>query len=85
MPGTKITIGEMRQMGVRGLIVYCSDHRCSHHVELAPAKVDRWPDHVRLSDLEPKFICMACGLRGANVLPHFLPAKMGTNGAISDP
>jgi hypothetical protein len=26
----KITLGEMRQMGVRGLLVYCSDYHCSH-------------------------------------------------------
>jgi hypothetical protein len=66
-------------MGVRGLLVYCSDHRCSHSVELAPAEVDQWPDDVRLSDLEPKFTCKACGLRGADVRPNFAPAKMGTN------
>jgi hypothetical protein len=32
---------------------------------------DRWPDHVRLSDLEPKFTCQACGHRGADVRPLF--------------
>jgi hypothetical protein len=26
----KITFGEMRAMGVRGLLVYCSDYHCSH-------------------------------------------------------
>jgi hypothetical protein len=24
---------------------------------------DRWPDDVRLSDLEPRFTCQACGRR----------------------
>jgi hypothetical protein len=75
----KITLGEMREMGVRGLLVICSDHRCGHSVELRPADVDQWPDHVRLSDLEPKFTCKARGLRGADVRPNFAPAKMGTN------
>ena len=27
---TKITFGEKREMGVRGLLVYCADYRCSH-------------------------------------------------------
>jgi hypothetical protein len=27
---TKITFAEMRDMGVRGLLVYCADYRCSH-------------------------------------------------------
>jgi hypothetical protein len=54
----KITLGEMREMGVRGLLVYCSDYKCSHSVAL---NADRWPDDVRLSDLESQFVCQ--GLR----------------------
>ncbi|MGY8685014.1 hypothetical protein Q2941_45820 [Bradyrhizobium sp. UFLA05-153] len=61
----KITLGEMRATGVRDLLVFCEDYRCSHNLKLEPAYVDRWPDDVRLSDLEPKFICKACGRRGA--------------------
>jgi hypothetical protein len=26
---TKITFGELRDMGVRGLLVYCADYRCN--------------------------------------------------------
>jgi hypothetical protein len=36
--------------------VYCSDYRCSHSKQLC---ADRWPDEVRLSDIEPKFVCQA--------------------------
>jgi hypothetical protein len=25
----KITLGEVRAMGIRGLLVYCSDYHCS--------------------------------------------------------
>ena len=32
---------------------------------------DRWPDNTRLSDLEPRFVCSACGKRGADVRPDF--------------
>jgi hypothetical protein len=32
---------------------------------------DRWPDNVRLSDLEPLFVCEACGHRGGDVRPLF--------------
>ncbi|WP_229161181.1 hypothetical protein [Bradyrhizobium brasilense] len=78
MAEPKITLGEMRQSGARGLLVFCSDHRCSHSVELPPGKVDQWPDRVGLSDLEPHFTCMACGRRDADVRPHFAPARMGT-------
>jgi hypothetical protein len=44
----KITLGEMRAAGVTGLLVYCSDHQCSHHVKLSPAEVDHWPEGMRL-------------------------------------
>jgi hypothetical protein len=53
----KITFGEMRESGVRGLLLFCSDYRCSHNVTLTPSVVDQWPDDLRLSDLEPRFVC----------------------------
>jgi hypothetical protein len=58
----KITFGEMRESGVRGVLVYCADYKCSHSIA---------PDEVRLSDLEPQFVCKACGKRGADVRPDF--------------
>jgi hypothetical protein len=30
-----ITFGEMRDMGVRGVLVYCADHKCSHSVAVS--------------------------------------------------
>jgi hypothetical protein len=72
----KITIGEMRESGPARLIVYCGDYRCAHSVVL---DANRWADDVRLSDLEPLFVCKACGHRGADVRPLFEPAHMGTD------
>src|ERR1700738_2006218 len=71
MPGPtcqKITFGDMRASGVRGLLIYCSDYKCSHGT---PISGDRWPDDVRLSDIEPRFTCQACGRKGADVRPDF--------------
>jgi hypothetical protein len=64
----KITFAEMRSAGIRGLLVYCSDYRCSHSLAI---NGDRWPDDARLSDLEVRFVCKACGTRGADVRPDF--------------
>lgn len=72
--GQKITLGEMRDSGVRGILIYCSDYRCSHHIAI---NADLWPDRVRLSDLEPRFVCQVCGKKGAEVRPDFGPARMG--------
>jgi hypothetical protein len=62
----KSTFAEMRDMGVRGLLIYCADYRCSHSIAISG---DGWPDDVRLSDIEPGFVCTACGKRGADVRP----------------
>jgi len=74
----KIALGEMRSgNGPTRLLVYTSDHRCSHSV-VVDAK--HWGEDVRLSDLETKFTCNACGRRGADVRPLFEKAAMGTEG-----
>jgi len=44
----KITLAEMRASGVRGLLICCSDYRCSHSITV---NADQWPDKTRLSDL----------------------------------
>jgi hypothetical protein len=44
----KITFGEMRDSGVRSVLVYCRDHRCSHSTTIS---ADRWrPSLVRALD-----------------------------------
>jgi hypothetical protein len=71
----KITFGEMRASGVRDVLVYCRDHRCSHHIAIS---ADVWPDHFRLSDIEDRFVCRVCGKRGADIRPDFPQGRMGT-------
>jgi hypothetical protein len=41
----RFTFAEMRSSGVRGLLIYCSDYKCSHSTTISG---DRWPGHVRL-------------------------------------
>jgi hypothetical protein len=40
----KITFAEMREQGVRGLLIYCSDYRCSRSIA---ASGDPWPGAFR--------------------------------------
>jgi hypothetical protein len=62
----KITRGEMLSNdGPRRLIVCCGDYGCPYSVVI---NAERWPDGVCLSDIEPKFVCGACGHRGADIL-----------------
>lgn len=58
----EITFAYMHSGG-RGPLVYGADYRC--------ATTSRWrrppsTNEIRLSDLEPKFICQNCGERGAD-------------------
>jgi hypothetical protein len=38
---TKITFGDMRDMGVRGVLVCRADYHCSHSLAISG---DAWPD-----------------------------------------
>ena len=76
MRPVKITFGEMRSGGgPTGILVYCADYRCSHSIAMS---ADRWANDIRLSDIEPQFVCIACGKRGADVRLKFSHARMGT-------
>ena len=57
------------------MLVYCADYRCTHHITV---RADRWPDHVRLPDIEDGLVCTACGKRGAEVRLKFSQARTGT-------
>ena len=48
----------MRASGVRGLLIYCADYKCSHWIKI---NADQWPDDMRLSDFEDRFVCTVCG------------------------
>ena len=65
----KITLGAMREQGVRGILIYCADYNCSHSLAIS---ADKWPDDLRLSDIEDRFTCSACGKRDADVRPDRL-------------
>jgi hypothetical protein len=52
--------------------IYCTDCRCSHYIEKS---ADEWPDHLRASDIEQRFVCTVCGRRGANFCPDFSEGK----------
>jgi hypothetical protein len=70
----KITFGEMRESGASDVLIYCRDVGCSHSKTMS---ADLLPDNIRLSDVEPDFICTACGKRRAEIRPKFSHARVG--------
>ena len=45
----KITLAEMRSSGVRGVLIYCADYKCSHYIAISGG---HWPDELWLSEIE---------------------------------
>jgi hypothetical protein len=33
----------MREIGIRDVLIYCADYKCSHSIEM---NADQWPDRV---------------------------------------
>ena len=67
----KITFGEMRETGVRHVLIYCRDHKCSHHIEVSadrcgtvvkkrPQSQDGPRSMTNQTPLRVFFSCLSC-------------------------
>jgi hypothetical protein len=63
----KISFGEMRAMGVRGVLIYCTDYRCSHTIAVM---ADHWADEI-------------VGLRRVSFVAHVASKVPTTSGPTS--
>jgi hypothetical protein len=60
----------MRDSGVRGVLVYCSDYKCSHYVT---AGADPWPDQFRLFRSRAAFRLLGLRQSAAAVFRNWIP------------
>jgi hypothetical protein len=37
----KITFGDMRRCGIRGVLIYCADYHCSHSIAVSAESLAR--------------------------------------------
>jgi hypothetical protein len=65
-PIVPMTLGNMRQNGVRSLAVACS--LCRHE---AVIRTEPWPDSVPVSTFGPRMVCTGCGIVGADARPNW--------------
>jgi hypothetical protein len=65
-PIEPMTLGNMRQNGVRSLAVSCTI--CHHEGRL---DVEAWPDHVPVPTFGPRMVCTRCGIVGADARPNW--------------
>lgn len=59
----RLTLGNMRQNGVRGLFTTCL--ACGHYAEV---NMDAWPDNIRVPSFGPRM--RQCGHLGATARPN---------------
>jgi hypothetical protein len=63
-----MTLGNMRENGVRSLLVTCSNVTCRHEKIV---DVDAYGDDLFVPSFGPKMRCERCGQRGADVRPNW--------------
>ena len=69
-PIRPMTLGNMRQNGVRGLFVTRS--ACGYHTEI---NVDAWPDDISVPSFGPRMRCTKCGKLGATAIPNWIERR----------
>ena len=72
--GPPVTLGHMRALGCRRLLIYCSTGLCHHS---AIVEADHWGDQTAIRDLCSKAVCTRCGMIGADVRPDWSPHVAG--------
>jgi hypothetical protein len=68
-PGDPMTLGNMRELGVRGLAVYCLNPNCLHQTVIS---ADDYADDVAVPWFGQQMVCTACGTIGADARPNWL-------------
>ena len=67
-----MTLGNMREQGVRGLAVYCLNHSCRHHTVI---NVDSYPHEIEVPSFALRMKCSKCGGRRVDVRPNWKGAS----------
>jgi len=65
-----VTLGHIRGLGCRDLLVYCNSIACDHSVAM---NADHMPDETPIQPLGTRMVCSRCGHRGADVRPDWSP------------
>ena len=73
--GPPTTLGDIREHGVRRLLVYCTRGLYCYHSAIIHA--DRWPDQTVLLDLNPRLVCTKCGIIGGQIRPNWGDRVLG--------
>jgi hypothetical protein len=65
-----VTLGQIRSLGCRDLLIYCASGRCHHSAAL---NADWLADQTPVRSLCGRMVCTRCGMIGADVRPDWRP------------
>jgi hypothetical protein len=66
--GPAMTLGNMRELGVRGLAVSCLNHGCWHETVIS---VDDYADDIEVPSFRLRMKCSKCGGKNVDVRPNW--------------
>jgi hypothetical protein len=66
--GPPMTLGNMRKLGVRGLLISCLNHECRHQTVVS---VDDYADDITVPSFIPQMECKECGSKRVDVRPNW--------------
>jgi hypothetical protein len=67
--GPPMTLGNMRELGVRGLAVYCLNQACRHQTIIS---ADDYADAIEIPSFRRRLKCTKCAGRNVDVRPNWL-------------
>jgi len=76
-PIDSVTLGDIRQLGCRDLLIYCEAAYCHHRATL---NADWLPDDTVIRSARPRMVCTACGLIGDSDVRMDLSPHTGGGG-----
>jgi hypothetical protein len=68
-----MTLGNMRELGVRRLVLSCLNHAGRHEALL---DVSGWPAETEVPSFRPRIKCSKCGGRNVDVRPNWKEQPM---------
>ena len=69
-----MTLGNMRQNGVRTLAIYCGAMNCHHQ---GIVDVEQYADNIPVPSFRSRMRCTVCGHRGADARPNWSEQNRG--------
>ena len=73
--GPAMTLGNMRENGVRSIVAWCQGIGCEHEMVI---NVDHLPAELAVPAIGPRLRCSVCGHLGADARPNWNELAAGS-------